>query len=924
MHYLSYSLNGGYEMAYSDHPYLGTAEPGADLYETAIDMPDSRFDAIPDAVPAYWEDMTDRFAIAQFFRTLRVNPEYGLWRYPITEYSPDMALPNIIGNFLYRRSFEWQGEEKPTELYFGGVQNAVSVWINGIYLGRHEGYSAPFAVAIPDGVIVEGSNRILFSVSNTPITGYGEEIVSGITNRAASECTGGIYGDVELRLYPTPLRDVGIFVSPDTKTVTVKPELLAPTVLEWRVLEGDEVLLSGKADAEFSFPTDLLLPWSPELPKLYTLAIGVGEYMLERRFGVRALVPDGSAFYLNGKPYYLRGVCEHCYYPDTVNPWQDKGKYRAVIRKLKELGFNFIRTHSHVPPEEYLAAADELGMIVHVESPNNTSLAEWREILRFTRRHPSALIYCCGNEMMLDEPFIAHLSECAAAVHKETDALFSPVSAMRGVEYRVVGEQAQKEAVKVPFEHHPRRFAEVGKFADLYSSYALGHLSYQSTTGSPAFLDSQQPVYGKPRLSHEICIHGTYADLSLKDRYRNSRIGKIGMFESIEKHLADVGLLDRAPLYFANSVQWQRRLRKHCFETARRAKTLAGYDFLGPIDTHWHTFGYDCGMMNEFYELKPGETVRNVRMYNSPTVLLTDLGARSNFYANEELAFTLSVSHFGEADLSDAELTLRLSCDGKTVLRKTARVDAANGKVSEIYRFAEKLPDYTEPKALTLSVTLEGGETYAENEWEIYAFPRAEEPDAGDIVISNGMQEEELAGYLQAERDVLLLGGEPFNTSPMYFRMALAGRANGNLATVIADHPLASAIPQEGFCSWQFAPMIDGGSSVVFAAKELPFDPIIEVVSGHKNAVRQAALFEYNALGGRLLVCTLNLEKDDPACRYMRAAIIRYMQGKDFAPRQALDREQLRKLIHTKTKMAAENTNLAFNINDKTAKRRNS
>jgi phosphate:Na+ symporter len=99
---------------------------------------------------------------------------------------------------------------------------------------------------------------------------------------------------------------------------------------------------------------------------------------------------------------------------------------------------------------------------------------------------------------------------------------------------------------------------------------------------------------------------------------------------------------------------------------------------------------------------------------------------------------------------------------------------------------------------------------------------------------------------------------------------------------------------------------------------------IIEVVFGHKNAVRQAALFEYNALGGRLLVCTLNLEKDDPACRYMRAAIIRYMQGKDFAPRQALDREQLRKLIHTKTKMAAENTNLAFNINDKTAKRRNS
>ena len=37
----------------------------------------------------------------------------------------------------------------------------------------------------------------------------------------------------------------------------------------------------------------------------------------------------------------------------------------------------------------------------------------------------------------------------------------------------------------------------------------------------------------------------------------------------------------------------------------RRCENMAGYDFLGPVDTHWHTFGYDVGMMNEFFELKP-------------------------------------------------------------------------------------------------------------------------------------------------------------------------------------------------------------------------------------------------------------------------------------------------------------------------------
>ena len=95
MHYLSYSLNGSFEMVYSDRAYLGTQEPGAALYETALDMPDSRFDVISDAIPGYWEDMTDKFATAQFYRTLRVNPEYGLWRYPLISTKVKTAGANV-------------------------------------------------------------------------------------------------------------------------------------------------------------------------------------------------------------------------------------------------------------------------------------------------------------------------------------------------------------------------------------------------------------------------------------------------------------------------------------------------------------------------------------------------------------------------------------------------------------------------------------------------------------------------------------------------------------------------------------------------------------------------------------------------------------------------------------------------------------
>ena len=127
----------------------------------------------------------------------------------------------------------------------------------------------------------------------------------------------------------------------------------------------------------------------------------------------------------------------------------------------------------------------------------------------------------------------------------------------------------------------------------------------------------------------------------------------------MERHLAEKGLLSRAPLYYRNSAGWQRLLRKHCFETVRRSKGFAGYDFLGDIDTHWHTFGYCVGMMNEFYELKPGETVENVHRYNSDTVLLADLPRCRNFIAGDRVEIPLLASHFGEA-LSKARLELRM------------------------------------------------------------------------------------------------------------------------------------------------------------------------------------------------------------------------------------------------------------------------
>jgi len=905
MIYTSFSLDGSWEMAYSYEAYTGKDVPHFDGFE------------IKNAVPGYWEDMEREFADAPFCENLRVNPSYGNQRYPLSTTAPDMALPNYVGNFFYRRKITGDFPAADGSIFFEGVQNTVSVWINETYIGTHRGYSTPFYMDIPQGIFADGENTIVLSVSNLPMAGYGGRIITGLTNRAANEYTGGITGDVELRFFTSALRDARILISDDCKTAFVKTDMQCQARFTWELSDGETVIKEGTGTGDFAFGTEELELWSPENPKLYTLKITCGKGDMTLPLGVRKLLPDGSKLKLNSVPYYLRGACEHCYFPDSVHPNHSIEFYRKIITTLKDVGFNFIRFHTYIPPEEYMQAADEVGMLLHVECPNNTTTDEWKEIVKFCSRHPSVVIYCCGNELTMDEPFIEYLENCAHIVHSCTDALFSPMSALRGVEYCCFDEGCIGKTEDKPFTHNPTRLGRLSAFSDVYSSFANELLSYNSLKADPSEIDSWENVYNKPRLSHEICIDGTYTDLSLTERYKKSRIGKTEMFTSIKNHLAEKGVLAKAHTYFENSCKWQSLVRKYCFEATRRCNNLAGFDFLGPIDTHWHTFGYDVGMMNEFYELKPGETVENIRMYNSATVLLNDLGLKTNYQCGENLKGNILVSHFGKSDICCGKLTICLFASGERIYKDAVTVNnVKNGVVSTVYAMDIELMQTDAPKELKLWVNLEADGVLAENCWELYLFPKALKTDANGLIVSEGMSDVELRELLLQGRDVVLFGSEPFETIETSFRIALAGRCAGNLATVIHNHPAIEGIPHKGFCSWQFASLMEGGQAVVFD-DGIPFEPVVEVVSTHKHVIRQSSLFEFRALNGRLLVCSMNFKTDDPAAEWLKSKLISYAKSSDFVPCNYLDKQLLDKLLYSKIRNAESNTNFAFNPNDK-------
>lgn len=887
------SLDGDWAFAYT--PSHENAVPPASGFRHTM------------AIPGCWDDRFDRDAARQAWPDARFNPNDRPIVFPMNNKPPDASLPYLVGTGWYRRGLEipasWRGRQITLQL--GRIVMEAWLYVNGRQVGHHFNHSAPWQVSLSPHLAWGKLNELVIAVDNTRTDRLGCDL------RGWKGRSGGIFGSVALRTSGAA-RIADLFVWTNAGRLEWQTRLegqLPPGAeLQWRIADPAEKRTidrgSQRADAlQVGWQTSAegLKPWSDEDPKLYELELELRarERLVDRcrqPFGRRRLTVHGTQLRLNGAPIFLRGICDSAYFPATCTLPTDIGWYREHFRRMKQVGFNWLRCHTWVPPEPYLQAADEVGMLIQVEPPTGYSLDQWREILVAGRRHPSVVIYCCGNEEMLDEPKIDVLRQCAAELRRSVpDGLFNPQEAMRGVEYTLSRDLAG--LAKEPFLHHPGRLAALREFSDVFGQFTWGWLSYTSLQGEPEAIDQRLAVYQRPCLGHELGICGCYLDLERETDYQTLRIGP-GLYRGAREHLRQMGLLERAPTYYRNSAAWQRLMLKDAMETARRSHLMAGYDCLGANDTHWHRTGYSCGVFDEFDRLKPGRTVNDVLSYNGPSVLLVDRQRERNLTWDTRFERDLSVSWFGARPLENAALqwTLR-STGGETVL--SGRVPIARvtpGRVARIATVGGQLPGKDRAQKLTLSVELAGAGARIANEWDYWAFPERAPRTPEGLLVVEALDAQGLAKLADGAR-VVLFGRRPFPTLPMSFQMGLAGRPEGNLATVVAKHPAMEGFPHDGYCDWQFAKMFNGAAAIQCDGLQTPFEPIVEVVRSYKHLLKQAAVVEWRVGKGRLLVCSLALPAADPAANWLRTQFLAYAASDRFQPAHALSAERIAGLI---------------------------
>ena len=111
--------------------------------------------------------------------------------------------------------------------------------------------------------------------------------------------------------------------------------------------------------------------WTPEDPYLYNFTIETAQDKVRSYCAFRSLEVIDNRLCLNGKPYFFHGLLDQGYWPDGLYTPASPECYVEDIMAMKRLGFNMLRKHIKVEPEEFYYQCDRLGMIVFQDMVNN-------------------------------------------------------------------------------------------------------------------------------------------------------------------------------------------------------------------------------------------------------------------------------------------------------------------------------------------------------------------------------------------------------------------------------------------------------------------------------------------------------------------------------------------------------------------------
>ena len=351
-------------------------------------------------------------------------------------------------------------------LHFGAVDYYADVWLNGVYVGQHEGGETPFdcdvtatlAPNVPNMLVVRVINPTAEPIDGLVLSEVPQTFKSLPYRVGAAFNHGGIVLPVELRIAPI-VRIVGLFQQSDWQTGTI--------AIDVALENGGSQAVAGTLTTTLLVPSsDLLTPdliittpidigtgtttqtvtlqvshprlWSMDDPFLYQVSVHLAttvdgvtdEHAAGVRCGFRDFrVGDDGFFYLNGRRIFLRSshTCNH--YPIGQRVAHNPDILKRDLLLAKTAGYNMIRFIAGMAYPEQLDYCDEIGLMVYEEPyaawllGDSPRMQEYYDssivnMIRRDRNHPSVVVWGLLNETY-DNPISRHAKTILPLVRSE-------------------------------------------------------------------------------------------------------------------------------------------------------------------------------------------------------------------------------------------------------------------------------------------------------------------------------------------------------------------------------------------------------------------------------------------------------------------------------------------------------------------------
>lgn len=333
----------------------------------------------------------------------------------------------------YRRSFEVPAEYSGRRviLHFNASDYITKVWVDGQFVGRHQGGYTKFAFDVTDQLNDSEQHQLVVKVedSNSCEQPRGKQRWTSENFGCWYVQTTGIWQTVWLEFVEeNHLQSVKI--TPDVDTSSVAFEYTASGNLSNKNLRiQTDIHFRGQLIKSFSLSVDRprtemkativseidewkVKLWHPNHPHLYDVTFTLYNEdevidQVESYFGMRKISIENGRVLLNNAPIYQKLILDQGYWPDTLlTPPSEEAIIEDIDRTL-EMGFNGIRKHQKIEDPRFLYWCDKKGLLVWSEAAATYEFSdeavdnftkEWVDIVQQNYNHPSIVAWVPFNE----------------------------------------------------------------------------------------------------------------------------------------------------------------------------------------------------------------------------------------------------------------------------------------------------------------------------------------------------------------------------------------------------------------------------------------------------------------------------------------------------------------------------------------------